>query len=442
VNVTIESLSPCKKLARFEVPAADVDKAFDQVTKDFCKHAAMPGFRPGKAPEAMVLKQYETDIADQVKGKLMGDTYRQAIKDHHLEVLGQPDVEEVQFGKGQPMIFTATVETAPEFELPEYRGLPARREHRSVSDEDITKAIDVLRTQAATFETLQREVAAGDYVVVNFTGTCDGKPIIDTAPTARGLNAQKNFWVEVKPDSFIPGFAMQLVGAKAGDARAVAVDFPADFVTPQLAGKKGEYQVEVVEVKERKLPELNDALAAQYGAENLEKLREGVRQDLQNELNAKNKRSVRNQIVRALLDRVHFELPDVMVQHETRNVVYDIVSENQQRGIPSEMLEQQKDQIYSAANQSAKERVKIAFIFQKIAAKEGIRTQKEDLNARVVMLAQSYKMAPAKFLKELEKRDGLPEIVQQIVHEKVIDFLEDNATIENAPAPAPAPAEA
>jgi trigger factor len=243
--------------------------------------------------------------------------------------------------------------------------------------------------------------------------------------------------VEVKPDSFIPGFAMQMVGAKAGDRRTVNVDFPADFVTPQLAGKKGEYDVELVEVKERRLPELNDELAQKFGAETFEKMREGVRQDLQNELNTKNKRSVRNQIVRALLNRVHFELPDSMVQHETRNVVYDIVNDNQQRGISNDLLEQQKDQIYSAANQSAKERVKIAFIFQRIAGKEGIRAQQEDVSARVVMLAQAYKMLPAKFLKELEKRDGMPEIIQQIVHEKVIDFLEDNAAIENAPAPTP-----
>ncbi len=437
MNVTIENLGPCKKLARFEVPAPAVDQAFVEVTKEFCKHAAMPGFRPGKAPQAMVVKQHAEGIATEVKRKLIGSSYRQAVQEHHLDVVGSPDVEEVQFAQGQPLIFTATMETSPEFELPEYRGLPARRERRTVSEEDMAHALEALQSQAAKFETVARAIAEGDYAVVNYTGTCEGKPILETAPAARGLNEHKDFWVEVKPDSFIPGFAMQLIGAQAGEQRTVTVEFPADFVTPQLAGKKGDYAVTVVEVKQRQLPELNDAFAATYGTETLDKLREGVRQDLQNELNTKNKREVRGQIVRALLDRVQFDLPDVIVQQETRNFVYEIVSENQQRGVASEVIEQQKDQIYTAAAQNARERVKVAFLFQKIAAKEGIRAVPEEVNARVVVLAQSYKMAPAKFLKELEKRDGLSEIVQQIVHEKVIDFLEDNAKIEDA-APAPA----
>src|SRR5277367_2374644 len=117
----------------------------------------------------------------------------------------------------------------------------------------------------------------GDVAVVNYTGTCDGKPITETAPTAKGLTEQKNFWVDVAPNTFIAGFAEQLIGAKAGDQRTVNVDFPADFVTKELAGKKGVFEVEVVEVKEKIAAPLDDALAKNYGAENLETLRVGVR---------------------------------------------------------------------------------------------------------------------------------------------------------------------
>ncbi len=117
----------------------------------------------------------------------------------------------------------------------------------------------------------------------------------------------------------------QLIGAKAGDKRTVNVDFPADFVTPQLAGQKGVYEVEVVEVKEKVLPPLDEAFAKSYGAESVEKLRAGVRTDLENELNFKKNRSVRNQLVQELLKRVSFDLPEAAVAQETRNVVYDIV---------------------------------------------------------------------------------------------------------------------
>ena len=169
--------------------------------------------------------------------------------------------------------------------------------------------------------------------MVNFTGTCEGKPITEIAPTAKGLTEQKSFWVEAKPDSFIPGFADQLMGAKAGDKRTVNVDFPADFVTPQLAGKKGAYEVEVVEVKEKVLPPLDDELAKAYGAESLEKLQAGVRRDLENELKFKQEKTLRTELVRALMGRVNFELPETAVAQETRNVVYDLVQENAKRGV-------------------------------------------------------------------------------------------------------------
>ena len=438
MNVTVENLAPCKKLVRFEVEAKAVDDAFGTVTKDFVKHAKMPGFRPGKAPEAMVTRQYAKDIEEEVKRKLIGDAYRQGIKDHKFNVVGYPDIEEIQFNRGQALQFAATIEINPEFELPDYRGLPAKRETAVVSDEDVVKAIDALRGQAADFKKVEREVKEGDYVVVNYTGTSEGKPLTEVAPTARGLTEQKGFWVEVKPDSFIPGFAQQLIGAKAGEKRTVNVDFAPDFVTPQLAGKKGVYEVEVVEVKEKSLPELNDAFAKTYGADDLEKLRAGVRQDLQNELNSRQKRSIRNQIVKALGDKVSFDLPESTLQVETRNVVYEMVSENQRRGVPKELMEQKKDEIYNAAQGLAKERLKISFLFHKISEKEGIRAEQHEMNSRIALMAQANKMAPQKFLQELEKRNGVTEVYQQIIHEKVLDFLHEHAKIEDVPAGTPA----
>src|SRR5207248_6098848 len=285
------------------------------------KQAALPGFRPGKAPSEMVLRKYGKDIQDEVKRKLISDSYKKAIDEQKIDVLGYPDIEEIQFSRGQPLQFAATMETAPEFELPEYKGMPVKIEERNVTDEDVERALDALRQPRASFQTVQRPIQTGDIAVVNYSGTCEGKPITEIAPTAQGLTERKNFWIDVPSNSFIPGFADQLLGAKAGEKRTVNVDFPADFVTPQLAGKKGVYEVETVEVKEKVLPALDEAFAKSYGAENLEKLREGVRRDLENELTYKQKKSVQDQLVRALLDRVQFELPESSVARETRNVV-------------------------------------------------------------------------------------------------------------------------
>lgn len=431
MNVTVENLGPCKKLLRFDIDVAAVDAAFGDVAKDFQKQASLPGFRPGKAPKDMVLKRYEQDIEAEAKRKLMGDNYRKAVQDHKLEVIGYPDIEEIQFGKGQAMQFAATIETAPEFSLPEYRGLVAQREKRGVTEEDIEKALGLLAERVSNFNKVEREVKDGDFVVVNYAGSSEGKPLAEIAPTAKGLTEQKGFWVEVKADSFIPGFALQLVGARSGDKRTVNVDFPADFVTPELQGRKGTYDVEVVEVKEKSVPAIDDAFAKTYGADNVNALREGVRRDLQNELNTKQSRSVRGQLVKKLLDQLNLDLPETLVAQETRNVVYQIVQENQQRGVSKEAIDSQKDQIFQASQSTAKERVKASFVFQKIAEKEGIRVEPEQVNARIYALSQQYQMAPDKFAKELEKRNGIQEIWSQLLNEKVIDFLQQNAKIED-----------
>ncbi len=434
MNVTVENLAPCKKLVRFEVDAQAVDEAYASVTKDFVKQAKMSGFRPGKAPEAMVAKQYAKDIDEEVKRKLTGDAYRKGIKEQNLNVVGYPDIEEIQFGRGQTLQFAATVEINPEFELPDYRAIPAKREPAVVTDEDVAKAIDALRGQAADFKKVERAVQDGDYVVINYTGTSDGKPLTEIAPTARGLTEQKSFWVEVKQGSFIPGFAVQLIGASAGEKRTVNVDFPAEFVTPELAGKKAVYEVEVVEVKEKALPELTDAFAKTYGAESVEKLREGVRKDLQNEVNSRQKRSIRNQIVKTISEKVSFDMPETTLQVEVRNVVYEMVSENQRRGVPKELIEEKKDELFNAASGIAKERLKISYLFHKISEKEGIRADQNEMNTRITLMAQANQMAPQKFLQELEKRGGVAEVYQQLIHEKVLDFLHENAKIEDVAA--------
>jgi trigger factor len=431
VNVTVEQLAPCKKLMRVEVEAQKVDETFETVTKDFRREARLPGFRPGKAPREMVLRMYDKEIQEETKRKLISEAYRKAVEEQKLDVLGHPDIEEIQFSRGQPLQFAATVETAPEFELPEYKALPVRRELRSVTEGDVERALNLLQDQRVSFKTVERPLAAGDIAVVNFTGTCEGKPLTEIAPTAKGLTEQKSFWVEAKPNSFIPGFADQLMGAKAGDKRTVNVDFPADFVTPQLAGKKGTYEVEVVEVKEKVLPPLDEELAKAYGAESLEKLQAGVRRDLENELKFKQEKSIRNDLVRALLGRVNFELPETAVAQQTRNVVYDLVRENTQRGVPRDVIEKQKEQIYSAATHNAKERVKVQFLLQKIAEKEDIKVSQEEIAKRVTYLAGLYQIPPEKFLKDLQKRNGLIEVYDQIMNEKVIDFLEQNAKYED-----------
>jgi trigger factor len=305
---------------------------------------------------------------------------------------------------------------------------------RQVTPEDIERGLQAVREQRAEFADVSRPAGSGDFVVVNYMGTCEGQPITELSPTSKGLTEQKNFWLKIESSHFIPGFTDQLIGASAGDRRTVTVTFPQDFVAPAVAGKQRSYEVEILQVKERRLPEVTDEFARQFGVDNVEVLREGIRRDLDNELKYKRVTTVRNQLIKGLLERVQCELPESIVQHETRNVVRDIVSQNQRRGVTKESIQDNKDAIFAAANTSAKDRVRAAVILNRIAKKEDIKVSQEDLLQRVAVLARQRDQKPEKLLRELSQQGEIEGIAEQILTSKVLDFLELHALISEVPA--------
>jgi len=430
VNFTVEHLGPCKKLLKFDVPAEAVDASFEEVADQYRRQAQLPGFRPGRSPKHLILKSFGPRIERESRHQLVGKHFDAAVKQEKFRVIGEPIIEDIQFEKGKPFQFAATIEIVPEFELPEYKGIEVKRETRIVTDADIERALNVLRDERAAFEDVERPVQDGDFVVVDYQGTSEGKPLTEFAPTARGLTEKKDFWMYVAKDSFIPGFTEQLIGANIGETRSVSVQFPEDFVSKPLSGKKGDYQVTLRGVKVKKLPSLDDEFAKQFGAEDLLKLRDGVRADLENEAAYKRKQLVRDQLVGHLLSRVEFELPEAVVQATTKSVVYDIVKENQERGLSKDALDQQKNEIYNFANKSAKERVKTAFILGRIAEKESIKATDEEITHRILMMARQNGIKPERLVKQLQERDAITEIRQQIANSKVLDFLELNAKVE------------
>jgi trigger factor len=435
VNVSVEHLGACKKLLHVEIEAAAIVGEMETTSREFQRHVSLPGFRPGKAPVALVAKTLGPRIQAEARRKLIQEAYRKALEENNLRPVAAPNLEEAPWEPGQPIAFTATVETEPDFDIPDYRGIPIRRDTRSVTDDEVERALHALQEQKAVYVDLARPVQPGDFVVVNYTGTIDERPISDLVPVAQSLTRQAGFWLHVAPQSFIPGFTEQLVGAAAGEKRTLQVTFPTDFVTRELVGKAAVYQVEVVQIKERHLPPLDDAFAQGFKAADIATLRAGVRHDLEAELKAKQKREVRNQLVAVLLGRVGFELPECLVQHETRSAVYDIVRANQERGIPKAAIDEHKDEIYSVANTSARDRVKASIILARIAEKENITVTKEELTGRILSMAAHYGIKPDKLIKQLQEKGALGQIQQQILESKVLDAIELYAQSEESPLP-------
>ena len=429
MEVTITDLSPCKKQLRIEIDAETVNAKFDAVAKDFRRHAHLPGFRPGKAPLANVMRSYGDKIGEEAKRTLMSDSYAKALKENELRPVIMPEVEELQFGHGKPFQYLATLEVTPAFEMPEYIGIEVEKERRSVNDADIAKALDTLREQRVSYADMDRPAVEEDFIVVNFTGTIDDKPITDLIKVARGLTEQKNFWLHKTQNPLIPGTVEALIGSSKGDKKTVTVTIPDDFVYEEIVGKEAKYEIEVVQVKEKSLPELDDKFAKGFGAESMDKLREGVENDLKNELEYSKKKSIRNQCVDKLLGAVNCDLPETIVNEATRAAVHNIVQQNHQRGVGKEIIEENKDKIYANAKTDAEVRVKANYILSKIAEKEGIKVTDQELSRQVAAMAAQQKVKPQKLAQQLKDNGTIYQVQEEIMNAKVIDLLEEKAKV-------------
>ena len=429
MEVSVTDLSPCKKQLRIEVDAETVDAKFDAVAKDFRRQAQLPGFRPGKAPLANVMRSYGDKIADEAKRALMADSYGQALKDKDLKPVIMPEIEELQFGHGKPFQYMATLEVSPSFDLPEYEGLEVEKERRSVTDDDVKKALAKLQDQRVEYKDVERPMAEDDFVVVNYKGTIDDKPITDTVKVARGLSEQSNAWLHLKRNPLVPGLVEALIGGNKGDKKTVPVKFPEEFIYEELVGKEGQFEVEIVDIKEQSLPELDDTFAKSFGAEGIDKLTEGVEADLKNELEYSEKQSIRNQCVQKLLEKVTCDLPETIVNQATRAVVHIIVQSNHYSGVSKDVIEENKDDIYSNAKSNAEVRVKANYILAQIAEKEGIKVTEQELSRQISAMAMQQKIKPQKMADQLKENGGIYEVQEEILNSKVIDLLEEKAKI-------------
>lgn len=444
LNVSVENLGPCKKLLRIEVPVERVQSAFDVTTAKFQREAQLPGFRPGKVPRHLVVKSFDSRIIEETRRTLSEETFREAAQQERLRIISTLGNEELSFGRGQPFSYTVTVEHAPEFPLPNYKGLSAHRELRVASEADRERAIQVLREQRATYSDVQRPLAIGDIAVVSYSGTCEGRPISEFNATAIGLTRKEDFWLLIGEGSFIPGFTEQLIGATPGERRVVSVIFPADFVISQVAGKSGSFDVDVITVKQKDLPVVDDAFAKEFGLESVDQLMINIQNDLQRELDGRSRRSVRDQLLQQLLVQTSFDIPESVLASETRSLVQSIVQDNQKRGVPPDYIEAKKDEIYANARASARDRVKAGFVLNRIAEAEQISVTEQEMGQRIMALAQQNNISPDKMVKAMQERNAFPGLQQEILTGKVLDLIELQARIEESlplataePAPTP-----
>ena len=439
MKVEVETQPGSVSTLQIELPPEEVSKEWDVIANSFARFAKIPGYRPGKAPRAVIEKRFRKEIHDELTKKLVSKSYHDAIEQKQLRVVSLTNVEDVQFGDDKSMRFRATVVTAPEFELPEYRNIPVRLPDTKVSEAEVDAALERLREQSADFvDVPERELRMEDFAVIDFEGAIEGRPISEIAPNAsKNLHGGKKFWLHLAPENFLPRFCEQIVGMKRGETRSVQVQFPAEFPVAELAGKKADYAVTLNEIKQKVLPSIDDAFAARLvPGKTVADLRHMIEHDLEHEKEHEVERAKESQIVKFLHEHTAFDLPPPLLKSETRRALNELVHGNRARGVPDDILKGKEKELVEGAGSLAAHRLKTNFILSRIAEREKIEVSREELDARIRKEATHYDISVDKMRKELQEHDGLNSLAEQLLLGKTLDFLKANVSVENVQEPA------
>ncbi|HUL54899.1 MAG TPA: trigger factor [Opitutaceae bacterium] len=436
MNIELKDVSETRKSLVVSLDKGEVDSEYQAVVGEIAKVARLPGFRPGRAPAEMVVKRFGKEVQEELKSKVVGRAYRGGLEKTKLEVINIVHVDEGTIEPGLSSAITFTLDVHPQFELPDYVGLPAAVPPTDATDAEIDAVIENLRQDRADFHVAARPARKGDFVKLAYTGAVGGRPIVELVPDKQIYGTVPQTWEEVEGEQagLIPGLGRQLAGLKAGDKQEVRVTFPPDFAAaPPLAGQAAIYAVEVLEVRERVLPALEAEFFKAQQVESLEALREQVRRNLKLRKEYDNHRAQRQQVSEALAAKIEFPLPESLIAAETQGVLRRFMEDNLRRGVPEAEFEKNKKELYENARRAAVGRVKIQLLLAKVAEKEKIQADERDLDGAILREATRTGQRPDKVAKELAKdRDRLRTLQQAIVFDKALDFLVSKATLTTA----------
>jgi trigger factor len=427
------NVSPTRKEIKIEIDPEQVRSAYDRVSQQYSKAATVPGFRPGHAPTSVVRTRYKSEIRSEVLRELLPDAVNNAIMEHSLAALGEPEVhfdnsEALERFGQEPLTLTVGVEVLPEVKLDNYKGLEATRRKRPVADADVDRVLDGLRDHSASLEPVEdRASEAGDTVTINARGK-----IVDE-PEAEEIKVD-DIEVVVGGQGVQEEFTASLTGVKPDDKPTFLVDYPADFSSPGLAGKKVEYATEVTAVRKKVLPELDDEWAKSLGGDfdSVDTLKTKVREDLESRSAAESDRQLRDDLIRQLLDAHKFEVPQSLVEQQTNTRLETVARQMIGRGIDPRSQELNWEAAHEELKVQAEDDVRVSMLLEKIAETENITVSDEEVEAEIEAYATASRQPIEQVRAALTKDGGERSIAHRLRNRKALDLLIENARITDA----------
>ncbi|HTK96169.1 MAG TPA: trigger factor [Terriglobales bacterium] len=415
--------NPCRRELSIEIPAGDVQRETEAVVKKYSKLARIPGFRKGKVPEGVIRSRFADDIKNEVVEALIPRAFRAEVEKQKLQPISQPQVIDLHVHEGEPLRFKAAFEVLPDIEVSGYQELRPEKPETAVTDDEVNAALNNLREQAATYQTVDdRALATGDFAEVSF----NGQPKDDPGATekAQPVNVD-DILVEVGGENTVKEFSEQLAGARAGDEKTFDVSYAEDFADKRLAGKTITYNVKVKSAKQKQMPELNDAFAKEVGNfDSLDALRARIREQLEHDKKHQAEHAMKEMIVDELVKKNDFPVPESLVERQVDARLERGLRALAAQGMRTEDMRKLDFQRLRAGQRDAAVReVKASLILDKIAEKEKIDASDEDVEKEISIIAAQAQQPPETIRARLTKEGALDRIRDRIRNDKALDFL-------------------
>ena len=430
MNLELKDAGTARKIATVTFDADEIKNKENEACKEIGKIANIPGFRKGKAPAAVIRKRFSKELKDELTRKVSTDAYESILENKEIKVYSILKVDAGDPSSENGASVEVTVDLEPEFEIPDYENFEVTINPTDVSDEDIDNEINALRDQRASFDEVDRAAKEGDYIKCSYEGELDGKPVAEILPDKPMYGKQTNTWEEAGQAKGlgVDAIAQGVVGMKSGDKKDIEAPFEEDFEVEPLAGKTISYKLEVHEVREKKPPALNEEFFKSIKVENLEELKDRVLTDLETRKKRENQNAKRSQVTQKILDTPDFPLPQQAVEDESNSIFQSRAQRAIQQGTKQEDIESQKDELWKEARIQGEARVKLTLILAKIAEKEKVDVNNEDLARAASQEAMMMRKDPTTYIKELSKdRRQLHRLRQDILHDKTLDLVAGKA---------------
>jgi trigger factor len=433
MHITETNAEGLKHEFKIVIPADDIANRIDERLKEIGKTANLPGFRPGKAPLAILKKRFLPTVMGEVVQHAVNDGADEVIKEHKLRPALQPKVEITSFDEGKDLEYTLGIEALPDIEPMNFADIKLEKLVPEVPAEEIDQALQKMAERQRKSEKVDRPADKGDVVIIDFTGSVDGKEFPGGSST--------DYKLELGSNSFIPGFEDQLVGASAGETREVNVTFPAEYGAPDLAGKAAKFVVPVKEVQEFKPRPIDDELASELGMENLEALRQVMREQIERDYGEVARQRLKRHLLDQLSGNHHFPVPPGMVEAEYQAIWRQFEDQRTRAKAAGETDYEggkSEDEIKAEFRTIAERRVRLGLLLSEVGQRNNISVAQEEINQALIAEARRFPGQERQVIEYYRNQPGaIDGLRAPILENKVVDHILSQAQVSERSVPAP-----